>query len=829
MAAPNSLVSPQIALMDKIKATHLSGIPRELDVTPLLLIVENIFYPTVQVDVTHTAVQSELSFLIERVSCEISYKALSRVDSETTALTIFNMIGTYDWDVKLVLSLAAFALNYGSFLLVNRTHSTNELAESIAKLRGLPNLSGNETLNKLINSMVKLAKCVLEFQRLPRVYISAEFQAFANALEQIKFAAYMTVKSIVTCSIYISSIMSFVATQSTVLGHGFQFLEADLSGCTQQLITTYESLNRHLVECNTHIETSKNDKFYQQLVMYFGQTTQSYSTITLLTNLLCANDNDRRPLDLIQCSSSVSVATTVSINELNLVGKNVLLFFSSVEISKVEITNIISVYEKHKAACEIVWIPIVEQWTEVAVSKFNSLQALMPWYTICKPELLHTVVVKFVKNKWQFGSKPMLVVLDHKGKLSCSDAFHMVQIWGVDAFPFTNSRQKELWMQQTWKLDILIQSVQTNQSIIWNWIANKKLIFLCGGNNMNEVMEIIQSAVSKNPELAIVCVSSSFTEQQFSSFMYQITEKQDGYCLIDEGQWQLFKLRLESMLFSKIQVGVTAETDPILFGIQKLLSYSETTEWAMLSQGSEIKVCGLGSLVKQTFLQFSQWQAQATHDFAAAFVGYYQEHRKFQLPPCRMEFPPCGPYIPSQLLCPECNCIMKRNITFSCYHPTYHVTSTTSTTTNVVTSVTSVATSSATATATKIGASSLTSAGVFDKSRIAATNTGGKEIGSATSIGDTSTGTATTIGASGLISAGVLDKSSIAATKLGAMEIGSVASIVDTWRAAATSIGTSGHVSAGVLDTSSNAASNIAISGDSNDAFVESSTIEEYP
>ncbi|KAF9663601.1 hypothetical protein SADUNF_Sadunf17G0068400 [Salix dunnii] len=55
------------------------------------------------------------SYSIDRISSEIAYKALGGTDRHATTVALFNMLASYSRDTKLVLTLAAFALNYGEF------------------------------------------------------------------------------------------------------------------------------------------------------------------------------------------------------------------------------------------------------------------------------------------------------------------------------------------------------------------------------------------------------------------------------------------------------------------------------------------------------------------------------------------------------------------------------------------------------------------------------------------------------------------------------------------------------------------------------------------
>ena len=137
-------------------------------------------------------------------------------DAHATTTAIFNLLSSYNWDAKLVLSLSAFALNYGEFWLVAQMYSTNQLAKSMAILRQLPSILEHtgplkprfDALNNLIRTMVDVTRCVVELKELPSKYISHDSPALATAMTHIPTAVYWTIRSMVACATQITSLTS---------------------------------------------------------------------------------------------------------------------------------------------------------------------------------------------------------------------------------------------------------------------------------------------------------------------------------------------------------------------------------------------------------------------------------------------------------------------------------------------------------------------------------------------------------------------------------------------------------------------------------------------
>ncbi|XP_016207028.1 protein SIEVE ELEMENT OCCLUSION B [Arachis ipaensis] len=312
---PATALSDDSILVKKIVAEHKpDGL--EYDAKPLLHIVEDILRRATlstegvssgalahvdQVeDVTHhpgyTNMLEALSFKIDRIACEISYKSLAGVDAHSTALAIFDMLQTYEWDVKLVLSLAAFALTYGEFWLLAHMHLTNQLARSMAILKQVPNIMEHvsmlrprfEALNELVKVILEVARCVIEFNGLPRHYIAQDTTAYNIASNHIPIATYWSVRGIVACATQITSLTTL----------GFEFMQStteswELSTLAHKLKNILEHLRKNLDSCYRQIEKRMDSEAYEMLRELF--TTPHIDNMKVLKALISAKD-DTLPL-----------------------------------------------------------------------------------------------------------------------------------------------------------------------------------------------------------------------------------------------------------------------------------------------------------------------------------------------------------------------------------------------------------------------------------------------------------------------------------------------------------------------------------------------------
>lgn len=152
--------------------------------------------------------------------------------------------------------------------------------------------------------------------------------------------------------------------------------------------------------------------------------------------------------------------------------KNVFLFVSTLEITEEEISILRPIYETTKTGNQykIVWVPIVEEWTDQLKKKFEFLKSRVPWYVVHHFGTIKGF--KFIKEEWQFKKKPMVVVLSPQGKILHSNAFHMIQVWGLNAFPFTHSVEETLTQEASW-----VGSLVPNIPTVNTWVTNKQYSF----------------------------------------------------------------------------------------------------------------------------------------------------------------------------------------------------------------------------------------------------------------------------------------------------------------------------------------------------------------
>ncbi|KAK8672501.1 hypothetical protein V6N13_110869 [Hibiscus sabdariffa] len=670
-------MSDDSVMMNQILATHAPD-GREFDVGPLLYLVEDILNRATQhVDflvkgtlsqveleektqqANHIAMLEALTFTIDRIACELSYKALGGSDVHATTTAVFNLLSSYAWDAKLVLSLSAFALNYGEFWLLAQIYSTNQLAKSMALLKQLPTLLEHtiplkprfDALNNLIRTMMDVTRCVVKFKELPSMYIAPDVPALTTALSLIPTAVYWTIRSMVACATQISSLTS--------MGHEYVFLRI-----------TYDV---------TSLEDERRDvETYQMLLNLFDPNVLHIDNMKILKALIYAKD-DKLPL-LDGYIFDILVVTNAQVSLDVLRRKSVLLLISTLDFANDELAILEQIYNDSRihatrleSQYEVVWIPVVDRsiipLPQETRAKFENLLSTMPWYSVKDPLFIEKPVIRFIREVWHFRTKPILVVLDPQGKVVSPNAIHMMWIWGSTAFPFTSMREEALWREETWRLDLLVDGIDP---LILNWIKEGKYIFLFGGDNIDWVRRFTAqarsvAAASRIP-LEMVYVGKSNKREQVKKVTGVINAEKLSYAWEDQAMVWFFWTRLESMLFSKIQLGRADDQDPMMQQIKKLLSYDRDGGWAVLSQGSNIVVNGHSTTILPTLGGYDEWKVNvAEKGFDMSFKDYHDKLHDVTHPCCRFEFP-ATIRIPESMRCPECLRVMEKYNTFLCCH-----------------------------------------------------------------------------------------------------------------------------------------------------------------
>ena len=163
--------------------------------------------------------------------------------------------------------------------------------------------------------------------------------------------------------------------------------------------------------------------------------------------------------------------------------------------------------------------------------------------------------------------------------------------------------------------------------------------------------------------LGMVYVEKSKKIEQVRKCTTAITVEKLSYCWQDLTTVWFFWTRLESMMFSKIQLGSVVDVDPMLQKIKKLLNYDKEGGWVVLSNGSFVFFNGHSSIVLLTFTEYNAWKDNVPpKGFDIACMDFHSKLHSDSRPCCSFEFPSKVGRIQEKIKCLECLYIMEKYI-----------------------------------------------------------------------------------------------------------------------------------------------------------------------
>ncbi|KAK6114797.1 hypothetical protein DH2020_007066 [Rehmannia glutinosa] len=655
------------ALIRLIQETHDPD-GREIDCQPLMRNIEEILYRVaplgIQAAMQKTPAPSDvdnaqlatLSFVVNRISSQMTYKCLVNGDAHAIAVSLLQLLSAYFWDAKLVLLLAAFVLNYSECWLVIQIHGSSKLASKIATLKQVPKLGilkqQLEALNNLIMLLLDLAKCIIEFKELPPE--SSDLPELSTAHGAIPTAVYWFTRGIVACAAH--------STQFTASNYDYTTLrsgtlEKELSALADKIKISNERLQKQLTICYQAIDEKKEIDAYKSLSRLIESA--HIDNMKVLKALLNTNE-DMAPL----IEGYTKIRIKIQITQFTLLNTSCLDILGQIYMESKTYSGRINDFE-------FVWIPMVESspMTEATKQKFENCLAAMPWCSVGHPSFISKPVKRFIREKFHYRNKPILVVLDPQGKVSSLNAFHMMWTWGTFGFPFTKQREEALWKEEFWRLELLVNGIDMT---ILNWIRSGRHIILYGGDDIQWITNFTDTAhrvaLSGIPLELVYVGKGDKSEQEMKPLVDTITNKRLSYCWKEIEIW-FFWTRLKSMLFSKIQLKTNDEHDPVMQEIEKLLMYDGIGTWALFSRGSDVSFTGRGDDVLHTLQKFHEWKENVKRiDFFDALKEQYEQLCGDDHPCCHLDFDNIAGEIPENMMCPDCHRSMEQNAIYSCCH-----------------------------------------------------------------------------------------------------------------------------------------------------------------
>ncbi|KAF5475735.1 hypothetical protein F2P56_007511 [Juglans regia] len=443
-------------LLNQIYETHLPPI-QIFDPTSLFSHIKEVLYLATHIvdnalqgtqDLENLEVQeswnmagmyNHLSCTLEQISSELAVKAPDGASElRETSMSILKNVSSYSWAAKAVLTLAAFALDYGDFWNLSRLqYSLDQLAKAVGIEKVLvqdpplkrPDLPKWEKeigeVSNLIKETLEVIEFIVELERLSNLAdIHGNILALTTAKDCIRLHAYWAIITVVACT-----------TQMFYLSSDNNDKEVlELSPLTQKMDLTLNLLKKNIKDCHQQIEEVKK---YQQEEEEVPEIPKKI--LEGFKAMIFAEEN----LQPVLTDGSTNKMLSLDV----LKGKNILLFISDIDISVEEISILKPIYDGTRTddQYKIVWIPMVEQWTDDTQTKFEILQSNIPWYIIQHfSKVIDIGHDSFSTQGWNLKNEPIVVNINPQGEVEHPNAVRMIRLWRMNSFPFTITAEKAL-------------------------------------------------------------------------------------------------------------------------------------------------------------------------------------------------------------------------------------------------------------------------------------------------------------------------------------------------------------------------------------------------
>ncbi|KAL3636414.1 hypothetical protein CASFOL_020961 [Castilleja foliolosa] len=373
--------------------------------------------------------------------------------------------------------------------------------------------------------------------------------------------------------------------------------------------TKLNSLCKELREYADKSQGQIETRLYDKLLHMFKENKDDNNQLTLKTLFASQNKfpfknaSSDKKCDIQELKNKV-VILLISKPELFPIDK---IFFLSQQ-TRYHHSNQTKPEEKYA----IIWVPIIQtssEWTHADKATFELVSNSLPWLSIRRPWLLNLTVINYMKQEWEFEKDPIMVVLDENGLVSNSNALDMVWIWGPTAFPFSASREKELWGEENWDLHLIINGINTLSSA---WVDEGKNLCIFGSDNLDWIREInatIKKINSFGVQLELLYVGCKNPSEKNVNTIINIIEQEDLCNSLTLNKINLFWFRLEAI---KKSIG---RQNPISFRLYKistevseLLEMKSDQDWALIGGGLSTDVIKIDREKTKEFIDlFPLW------------------------------------------------------------------------------------------------------------------------------------------------------------------------------------------------------------------------------
>ncbi|KAK7391686.1 hypothetical protein VNO78_20105 [Psophocarpus tetragonolobus] len=580
---PNPLDLADSEILEKVYLTHLHD-DYKCDVEILFEIVSSVILKTrlAENKASQTVFRPDFRTM-KLISIQMITTPRGERYVHQTTMSILQQLRSYSWDAKALVTLAAFALEYGNLLYLRDVATPdNQLTNSLKQLNQVQSRSDPAT--KLVGLVMDVLRDIQEWARLSTLdYDIVEVPSLTDAQQEVPVVVYWIIASLVAASSNLVGLSDYTLSdfQGRLSSAAIRFKGHLTLSCEQKVrVDEYSKRKKDISKPKDIVE------FLKLLIQYDGYKVKIYDG---------------------------STKNRIDIEVFN--QKYVLLFISSLDRIEDEISLLNSIYDRlkenpneiikdyKKEDFKIFWIPIVSLWDDKQKLKFNALKDTIKWYAV--EFLTELPDTDLLKEKFNFFGKPIIPVLTPVADTLNEDAMDLIFQWGIDAFPFRKIDGDELTLKWKWFWDA---AKKANLGI--QQVNGDRYIFIYGGADKNWVQDFAV-AVEKTKGHAIILDTDTIIDH------YQLGKDEPK-------DIRRFWIEIERKRLKKHKDAVDCEIQKI---VKTLLCLKQDQQgWAILTKGSNVRVLGHGEPMRQTLAEFDEWKEKVfqKEGFDVAFDEYYK-------------------------------------------------------------------------------------------------------------------------------------------------------------------------------------------------------------
>ncbi|CAJ2628064.1 unnamed protein product [Trifolium pratense] len=576
---PNPFDLDDSQILDKVYLTHLHD-DDKCDKDVLFHIVSNVILRSKLAESRGAITGFKPEFpTLKLISCQMIMTPHGERYVHQTTMWILQRLKTYSWDAKALVTLAAFALEYGNLLYLTDTSTEDQLVNSLKQLNQIQNRKVTVPATDLVVLIMEVFNHIRDWATWSGVgYDTLEVPSLSDALQDIHVAVYWIIASIVAATGNINGVSDY-----------------KLSDFKGKLSSVDSKLKEHLKLSKGQIDSVEQNLKRKKAI-------SNPKDIVDILKILLQRDGD----NLLIYDGSTKSKTNIEVFK----GKYVLLFISSLNKVEDEILLLNYIYDRlkdnpqemkgyKKEDFKILWIPIFEGDQKI---KFDSLKNKIKFYAVeYFSELPGIGLIREIFNYWD---KPVVPVLSPLSDIINDDAMNLIFQWGIDAFPFRKKDGDELDQKWKWFWDV------TKRLNLGIQVKGDRYIFIYGGGDKKWIQDFTMALEKTKRHEAILRADAIIEHYHIGKDDPKIVPR--------------FWIEIESKTLKKHQDALDCKIQGI---VKSLLCLKQDPQgWVILTKGYNVKLLGHGEPMYQTLADFDIWKDKVLQKegFDIAFKEHYE-------------------------------------------------------------------------------------------------------------------------------------------------------------------------------------------------------------